>query len=120
MAYWRAGLTMTHQRIEQEFVYVAVQADQILGFYALVPTAQVYELDDLWIEPAWIGRGVGTLLFQHAVTLARAHGGVTLHLVADPHAVGFYQKMGMSKIGERPSVPAGRVLDVMVLHLAEP
>ncbi|MEZ4859651.1 MAG: GNAT family N-acetyltransferase [Caldilineaceae bacterium] len=119
MALWRAGLTVTPLRIAQDPVYVAVHDDQIIGFYALLPMAQaqIYELDDLWVEPAWIGRGVGKQLFHHACAWVQAQGGTMLQLVAEPHAIGFYHKMGMTKIGERPSVPVGRVLDVMAVRL---
>lgn len=120
MALWAASLTITPQRIEQDLVYVAVLAEQIVGFYALIPTdhPEVYELDDLWVLPASIGRGIGKRLLQHAMTTVLEEGGSVLRLVAEPHAIGFYQKMGMTKIGERPSKPAGRVLDVMVLNLS--
>ena len=120
MALWAASLTVTPQRIEQEVVYVAVLAARIVGFYALIPTErpEVYELDDLWVLPAYIGRGIGKHLFQHAMATVLEEGGAVLRLVAEPHAIGFYQKMGMTKIGERPSKPAGRVLDVMALNLA--
>lgn len=120
MTLWAASLTVTPQRIEQEVVYVAVLAEQIVGFYALIPTErpEVYELDDLWVLPAYIGRGIGKRLFQHAVATMLEEGGAVLRLVAEPHAIGFYQKMGMTKVGERPSKPAGRVLDVMTLNLA--
>ncbi|MEZ4621987.1 MAG: GNAT family N-acetyltransferase [Caldilineaceae bacterium] len=119
MALWRASLTFTPAGIAQHQVYVATVAEEIIGFYAVAPTAdaQRYELDDLWIEPAYIGQGVGRLLFQHAVALVQAEGGTMLQLVAEPHALGFYAKMGMRKIGERPSQPPGRVLDLMAIDL---
>lgn len=120
MTLWAASLTVTPQRIEQDLVYVAVLADQLIGFYTLIPTErpEVYELDDLWVLPAYIGRSIGKRLFQHAMVTVLEEGGTVLRLVAEPHAIGFYQKMGMTKIGERPSKPAGRVLDIMALNLS--
>lgn len=119
MAIWRQSLTMTAQRIERDHVYVAMRDDDRVGFYSLMPTetAHVYELDDLWVQPAVIGQGIGRMLFSHAASLATTLGGTMLRLVADPHAIGFYQKMGMHKIGERPSQPVGRVLDLMEMTL---
>ncbi|MFN8493756.1 MAG: GNAT family N-acetyltransferase [Caldilineaceae bacterium] len=119
MTLWAASLTVTPQRIEQDLVYVATLADRIVGFYALIPTErpEVYELDDLWVLPESIGHGIGKRLFQHAISTVLEEGGAVLRLVAEPHAIGFYQKMGMTKIGERASKPAGRVLDVMALNL---
>ena len=119
MALWRPNLMVTPQRVAEDLIYVATFDHEIIGFYAVVPTseAQTYELDDLWIDPPWIGQGVGKLLFQHAVARAKACGATSLQLAADPHAVGFYIKMGMTKIGERPSQPVDRVLDLMALDL---
>lgn len=119
MQLWYDSLRVTPTRIEQQAIYVATEDDEVIGFYALIPTPEpeVYELDDLWIRPDYIGQGIGKQLFAHAVALARAQGGATLQLVAEPNASGFYQKMGMIKVGERPSQPAGRVLEVMALPL---
>lgn len=119
MAIWRQSLTMTAQRIARDHVYVAMRDDVSVGFYSLMPTkvAQLIELDDLWVLPAMIGQGVGRSLFGHAASLTISLGGTALRLVADPHAIGFYQKMGMHKIGERPSQPVGRVLDLMEVAL---
>lgn len=119
MAIWQESLAMTAQRIECHHVYVAVRGDLVIGFYSLMPTAtpHLYELDDLWVQPVAIGQGVGRMLFRHAAAMAAALGGTRLRLVAEPHALGFYQKMGMDKIGERPSQPIGRVLDLMEVAL---
>jgi len=119
MQLWYDSLQVTPARIEQQAIYVATVEEEVIGFYALIPTASpaVYELDDLWIRPDFIGQGVGRQLFAHAVALARAQGGTMLQLIAEPNALGFYQKLGMTKIGERPSQPVGRVLEVMALPL---
>ncbi len=119
MTLWQRELTVTPQQITKELVYVATLDDEIVGFCLLVPTedAQIYEIDGLWVDPTVIGQGVGKALFQHAVAQAKALGATRLQLAADPHAVGFYAKMGMKKIGEWPSMPVGRVLDLMALDL---
>ncbi len=107
MALWRSGLIMTTQRIIEDTVYLAACGHDIVGFYSLTPTAdaQIYELDDLWIDPPWIGQGVGKQLFQHALAQAKTCGAMRLQLAADPQAVGFYAKMGMTKIGRRQMNP---------------
>lgn len=121
MTLWRPELVVTPQRIAEDLIYVAVLAEQIVGFYSIVPTEETacYEVAALWIEPTWIGQGVGKQLFQHAMAQAKACGATRLQLAADPHAAGFYVKMGMRKIGEWPSQPVGRVLDLMGLGLVE-
>jgi GNAT superfamily N-acetyltransferase len=60
-------------------------------------------LEDLWVLPAYIGRGVGRRLFRHAASQARMQGADAFELDADPHAEAFYQRMGCRVIGQRLS-----------------
>lgn len=76
------------------------------------------ELEDVFVDPAAIGAGVGRLLFEHALERAWAEGMRVLRVTADPHALGFYTSMGMQLIGEEPSgsIP-GRMLPRLELLL---
>ena len=60
-------------------------------------------IEDLWIEPAAIGRGYGRLLWTHAVATARASGASAIELDAAPNAPAFYERMGARKAGETPA-----------------
>ena len=116
---WRADLTLDPQDVERWAVFVALDDDQIAGFYALSLDPERPEVEHLWLLPEYIGRGVGRQLFQHAVQIARDHHLRRFTILADPNAEGFYQKMGAVTIGEAPGRPTGRVLPLMVLHLDE-
>jgi N-acetylglutamate synthase-like GNAT family acetyltransferase len=90
-----------------------------LGFYRVI-AGDPAELEDLWVEPAAIGSGYGRTMLEHAAAVARAGGASALELVADPNAVGFYERMGAVRIGVVPSpVVAGRELPRMRMSLAE-
>jgi GNAT superfamily N-acetyltransferase len=88
------------------------------GFAGLAGPPPTGELTDLWVEPAAMGRGVGRLLFRHAVGAAREAGMTALLIEAEPHAVGFYRAMGAQPAGETESglVP-GRMLPVLRYHV---
>jgi ribosomal protein S18 acetylase RimI-like enzyme len=45
-------------------------------------------------------RGIGKALFWEAVHYARKLGAQELTLGGDPNAIGFYERMGMRKIGK--------------------
>lgn len=62
-------------------------------------------LDDLFIEPAFIGTGVGGALWRQAVTLSREYGATAMVLDADRHAIPFYQHMGAILVDDA-AVPA--------------
>ena len=79
------------------------------------------ELEDLWLEPPLIGTGLGRLLFEHAVDVARSAGARRLEWDAEPYAEGFYRAMGGEEIGRSPSaVEPGRTLPRMRLALTQP
>lgn len=56
-------------------------------------------LDKLFIAPEAMGRGVGALLFQDAVTRAGALGAAALLIESDPGAESFYLRMGAVRVG---------------------
>lgn len=84
---WRPHLILTCEAIERNYVYCAEARGTIAGLshFAVVSDAEIY-LDHLFIEPAFIGQGIGGLLWRHAVEQARAMGAKALVFEADPYA----------------------------------
>ncbi len=115
IALWDADLTVSPQFIDDHPVFCAVQSDAIVGFYALSRQGEAFELEHLWVDPMHMGAGVGARLFEHAVRTVRSLGGSLLTIVSDPHAEGFFRRMGASRVGEAPSKPEGRTLPLMTL-----
>ena len=94
--------------------------DRPIGLHQIAGAAgaETIELALLYVEPAWIGRGIGRALFRHAADLAFSRGGRQLSILADPHAAPFYQAQGAAYRHDAPSdaIP-GRMLPVHVLSL---
>ena len=88
-----------------------------VGWVALIPRGEVGWLEDLWVEPAWIGRGVGRLLFEHAAEQARERGARRLEWEAEPNAQGFYEHLGATYVRDSEVTEWGRVLDVLGVEL---
>ncbi len=116
MEKWRADLTLTPEYIERDEVYAALDNGTPVAFYALVRQGDVILLDHLWVRPEQIGNGIGRELFQHARVRADSSGARRLELEAEPHAVGFYEKMGAIHLRDTVS-DFGRVLPIMGLGL---
>ncbi len=87
------------------------------GWAAVVPRGEVAWLDDLWVEPAAMGRGLGRELFERAAAAARAAGCVRMEWEAEPHALGFYERMGAVYVRDSEPSEWGRVLAVMGVSL---
>jgi N-acetylglutamate synthase-like GNAT family acetyltransferase len=88
---WAEGLSFesTQER------WVAEVDGEIVAWAALIPPADgVAVLDDLWVDPAWMGHGLGGRLFRHVADRACELGAGRLEWGAEPNAVGFYEKMG--------------------------
>jgi GNAT superfamily N-acetyltransferase len=109
---------LTPEVVAANDVQVLDRDGELRGFYTLLHRGPVTVLDDLWLEPAEIGRGSGRLLFEHAVARATAAGAGALEWDAEPHAAGFYERMGATTVGWTDS-PLGRRMPVMRLRLGD-
>lgn len=105
---WNETLTITPEFVRDNGVYAAVSNGEPFAFYALTGTGDRSELDHLWVSPAWIGSGIGRLLFEHAMHEAASQGASTVEIEADPNAEGFYLKMGARRVGENVYEIEGR------------
>lgn len=114
LALWRVDLTYSAATVRRRPIYAATRGSAILGFYALDLAAAEPELDCLWVDPPYIGQGIGRALVIDALARARQAGLGQLMVVADPNAAGFYRKLGAHQIGTTPSRPLGRRLPVLV------
>jgi Acetyltransferases len=116
---WKPQLTFSPEYFEENESWVAEANGTSIAFYTLQEKDENAWIENLWVSPELIGKGVGKELFLHAAALARQRGYKALQLEADPNAVGFYEKMGMDKIGERHSEVEGqpRILPIMEMKL---
>ena len=105
------------QFLEDEYGIVAEDEGATLGYAIVSVDGGAAFLRDLFIEPSHLRRGVGTALFREAVDIARRAGALGMTLFGDPNAIEFYERMGMHKIGDEPSiVGGGRTLPIMEIR----
>jgi GNAT superfamily N-acetyltransferase len=93
------------QAIQEERVRVAVAADgELLGFSVVLPGRDgACDLDGLFVDPAHWGSGVGRLLVSDAATRARAAQATRIDVIANPNALGFYERVGFVSEGTAPT-----------------
>ena len=119
LAACRDDLTLAPDDIATAAVYVYDGTDSPLGFYrVVVEEGGVALLDDLFVEPAAMGQGIGRRLWRHAVATAADLGCSEMIWQSDPQAEGFYLAMGAQRTGESEStVMPGRMLPHMRFQL---
>ena len=88
---------------------VAVDDDgTVLGFAGVTPHADAWELEDLFVDPAHMRRGVATALVRHLVDEADVPW---IEVTANPHAMAFYRSVGFvdDGVAETKFGPAPRM-----------
>ena len=117
----RKELTVTAQAINSADVYylVAERNSELLGYYAVEKLSdQKFELAALFVEPTFIGKGIGRELMDHAKKLVKNLGGKTLIIQGDPNAERFYRAAGGKPSGMRESASvSGRSLPLFTIDL---
>jgi GNAT superfamily N-acetyltransferase len=117
---WAASGDFSPAGIRGKEVFVAEVSRRVVGWTSLIPAGDVCWLDDLWIEPEWIGSGIGSRLFRHAAARATELGCGRMEWEAEPNALGFYEKMGGRYLRDSDPSDWGRVLQVMGVDLDPP
>jgi GNAT superfamily N-acetyltransferase len=114
---WAETGCFDRDSLSKRLVYVAESKGEPVGWAALIPRGEVGWLEDLWVEPSWIGRGVGRELFRHVAERAHDLGAEQLEWEAEPNARGFYERMGGTYVRDSDVTEWGRVLEVLGLRL---
>ena len=104
-------LVWSGEAIPRGRVRVAVEDGAAVGFATTVPVDGGLELDDLFVEPDRMRRGVGRRLVEDVLDTARAEGVEHVWVTANPHAMAFYTAVGFVPDGTAPTRfgPASRL-----------
>ncbi|HVR96820.1 MAG TPA: GNAT family N-acetyltransferase [Thermoanaerobaculia bacterium] len=114
---WRDDLTLDPELIAGNEYYLAEDDGQVLGCFGLIPGDPFWVLEDFWVRPAAMGRGVGRALFEHARKVAAEAGATVVEIDADPNAEPFYLRMGARRVGEVRTEVDGQPRIRPLLHL---
>jgi GNAT superfamily N-acetyltransferase len=66
----------------------------VVGFVTTCDADDCIELEDLFVDPDWMRRGVGRALLDDIVASLPAVGSLPLEVTANPHALAFYRAVG--------------------------
>ncbi|MHB8072615.1 GNAT family N-acetyltransferase [Desulfosporosinus fructosivorans] len=125
---WKDELTITVDYINQNEVYVAKVEGVVVGFISIVKVKDDFQveeflirkgfwLDHIFVHPDFIGKRVGSELISFAKELCRKKNIACLHILSDPNAIGFYNRVGAQFIEEVPSNIKGRFVSLYKLPI---
>lgn len=120
----RPELTLTPAYLRENPTFVLEAEGRARGFYSFEPEDSGApgrtELGLFFVDPDYIGRGLGRLMMEDALRRAAGLGITCLVVQSDPHAEAFYGAMGFVRCGQRPSESvSGRNLPLLERVLAE-
>ena len=109
----RPALTPSAAYLAHRPVYLLEAAGHLIGFYGFDFEQEEALLQDLFIAPEFVGRGYGRRLWAHLLGTAQREGIPSFLILSDPHAEGFYRRMGARRVGERVAPETGRRLPLL-------
>jgi ribosomal protein S18 acetylase RimI-like enzyme len=88
-------LVLSDRAIREGRTRAAISAGgDIIGFITIAMADRALEVDDLFVDPDVMRRGVGRRLVDDAVDIAVDRGVARLEVTANPHALAFYLRVG--------------------------
>ena len=97
--------------------YVAEEDGSLVGFVTWIEAGGTMELEDLFVHPGWMRRGIATALVNHIAGVLRARGVQRLEVTANPHALGFYNAAGFIDCGVAETDFGAAPRMVLAIHL---
>lgn len=85
--------------ITEEFIldnptYILKDGETIIGFYGILLNSDEASLEYLFVEPTYIGKGYGKMLWNHALEECKKLGIREFTIITSPDAREFYLKLG--------------------------
>ena len=93
------ALVLDHANVAAGRTRGACEASHVVGFATVLEGGDGVELEDLFVAPAWMRRGVATALVRDALERARDAGAQRLEVTANDHALAFYLWCGFVETG---------------------
>ena len=118
LAACRKELQPKADAIAHGWVQVVTIGETLAGVAEVSIEGETAHLEKLFVEPRFIGDGIGGRLMDWAVAQAASRGASRMVIESDPGAAGFYRRRGALDDGVAPSgsIP-GRFLPRLVLPM---
>jgi len=95
---------ITEKFILNNPTYILKNDEIIIGFYGILVNDDEVSLEYLFIEPKYIGKGYGKILWNHALEEFRKLGVREFTIITSPDAREFYLRLGATIFTEVDSL----------------
>jgi GNAT superfamily N-acetyltransferase len=96
-------LDLSDTAVREGRTRVAIAGNELVGFACIAEADDGIELEDLFVDPDWMRRGVGRELIRDIVRLVQDRGVGRVVVTASVHARAFYENVGFRPDGEVPT-----------------
>jgi hypothetical protein len=120
MNLWKDDLEISREYILKNNVIKVFDGNTFIGFFAIKQqNEKSAELDHLWLKPESIKKNYGRAIFSFIINDLSSNNIEKFILIAEPNAIGFYQKMNGKVVGEFQSKISGRFLDIYEFRISQ-
>jgi ribosomal protein S18 acetylase RimI-like enzyme len=105
-------LVLSDNGVKEGRMRLAVEeGGAVVGFATYLISNGVAELEDLFVDPPWMRRGIGEALVMDLTARLNELHFEQLEVTANPHAVAFYEHLGFVEAGivDTKFYPASRM-----------
>lgn len=114
MEIWREDLRLTEADLLNKEVYKLAEGSELIGYYSFLGINELdVKLENLFVEPKFIGKGYGKLLMSDFLERLQQTRFERILLDADPNAEEFYAHLGFKVIGKLETSIKNRFLPIM-------
>ena len=104
MEKFKSVYKITEEFISNNSTFVLEKDENIVGFYGFIIENNEPSLEYLYIEPQYINKGYGKLLWNHMVENCKKNSIKGFSIVTSQQTKEFYTKMGAVQVGEIKSL----------------
>jgi N-acetylglutamate synthase-like GNAT family acetyltransferase len=116
---WKDDLTITSDYINEKEVYKLIDNKSLIGYYSYFKLNEIdIKMENLFIEPKYIGQGYGKFLMSDFLQRIKEAGFKKVTLDADPNAEKFYSYIGFHIVGQLESSVKDRFLPIMEMEIS--